>query len=100
MIQTANTERFCGPRIRESLWHNDILRIIVRATRAEHECVHAHAHVSPLGLDALPHEHAGAFDASDGAGFLTDFEILTALQLIHCRQRFARTRQVVGGCRR
>lgn len=38
-------------------------RRIVNATTAEHEGVHAYTHVRPLGLDALPHEHARALFA-------------------------------------
>lgn len=48
---------------------------------AEHEGIHAHAHVLPLGLDALPDEHAGALDAAKGAGLRADLVVVTALQI-------------------
>ena len=49
---------------------------VVNATTAEHEGIHAHTHARPLGLDALPHEHARAFFAlrtGHFAGFRGDF---------------------------
>lgn len=51
-------------------------RRVVHAAAAEHERVHAHADVRALGLDALPHEHAGALlglRPGDSAGFRGDF---------------------------
>ena len=36
-------------------------RRVVNAATAEHEGIHAHTHVRPLGLDTLPHKHARAF---------------------------------------
>lgn len=55
---------------------------VVHATAAEHERVHAHAHVRPLRLDALPHEHARALlriRPGDPAGLRGD--------LVTCAQR-------------
>lgn len=49
---------------------------IVHATAAEHERVHAHAHVRALRFDALPHEHARAFLGlwpGDSTGLRRDF---------------------------
>lgn len=40
-----------------------VVGCIVHATTAEHEGVHAHAHVCALGLDAFPDEHARALAA-------------------------------------
>lgn len=48
---------------------------------AEHEGIDAHAHVLPLGLDALPDEHTGALDAAKGAGLRADLVVVTALQI-------------------
>ena len=50
------------------LWQHSIRGNIVRTARAEHEGVDTHAYVVPLRLDALPDEHAGAFDAVHEAG--------------------------------
>lgn len=46
-----------------------VRRRVMNAAAAEHEGVHAHAHVRAFGLDALPYEHARAFLAL-GAGHL------------------------------
>lgn len=57
--------------------HGDrVRRRIVHAAAAEHERVHAHAHVRALRFDALPHEHARAFFRlwpGDSTGFRRDF---------------------------
>lgn len=49
---------------------------IVHTTAAEHERVHAHAHVRAFWFNALPHEHARAFFGlwpGDSTGFRGDF---------------------------
>lgn len=49
-----------------------VLRGVMRAATAEHEVVHAHADVSPVGLYAFVHEHAGSLDAVHGARLRLD----------------------------
>lgn len=49
---------------------------VVRAARAEHERVHAHAHMLALGFDAFPHEHTGAFDSVDRARLRGDLKVV------------------------
>ena len=41
-------------------WSNLVVVLVVDAAGAEHEPVHAHAQVLPVGFEAFPHEHAGA----------------------------------------
>lgn len=98
MIHASNAQRFGGTRIRKRLRHYNILRIIVRTTRAEHERIDTHTHMPTLRLDALPHEHASALDATNRTGLLTDFEILTALQLIHRQRGITIWYAVSAGC--
>jgi len=72
-----------------------IVGVVVRAAGAEHEGVDAHAHVLALGLDALPHEHAGALDAAKGAWLGADLEVLAALQLLQLRIALQAVRDAV-----
>jgi len=82
----AERERLGGPRVGEDrLRHGEVVGVVVRAAGAEHEGVDAHAHVPALGLDALPHEHAGALDAAKGAWLGADLKVLAALQLLYLR---------------
>jgi hypothetical protein len=48
----------------------------MHAAGAEHEALHAHAEVLAVGLEALPHEHAGAAGAGHLAGLGGDGEAL------------------------
>lgn len=60
-----------------------VRRRVVHAATAEHERVHAHAHVRALRLDALPHEHAGALLGlwtRGSTGFRGDFVTVTSIQ--------------------
>lgn len=63
---------------------------VVRAARAKHERVHAHAHMLALGFDAFPHKHAGAFDSVDRARLRGDLEVavLTSGTAGRCAMRY------------
>lgn len=62
-----------------------VRRRVVHAATAEHERVHAHAHVRALRLDALPHEHAGALLGlwtRGSTGFRGDFVTYTPIYAV------------------
>ncbi len=53
-----------------------VLVLVMNAARPKHEPIHAHAQVVAVGLEALPHEHAGTALTRDAARAGRDGEAL------------------------